>query len=194
MNSCEFLSPNGDGYLYCHPPAEPKAQYGSCGDCHCINGDEPCPSDPDEIPLTSVGDDMLRQLKQMDVTEGGYEMICNPYNTTGAIQKGTCTSPAQVEYQLELWETAACGKCGGKSSGICNVSSSTHALLSYHRICRDQVRPEFFGRGAMPYAQYTMKTYDSEAELLADEAEMTHWGAVRALWCLCLRLFALYYS
>ncbi|KAL9181832.1 hypothetical protein ACHAXT_012175 [Thalassiosira profunda] len=31
LNSCEFLSPNGDGYLYCHPPAEPKAQYGSCG-------------------------------------------------------------------------------------------------------------------------------------------------------------------
>ena len=42
--------------------------------------------------------------------------------------------------------------------------------------------------------QYTMKTYDSEAELLADEAEMTHWGAVRALSCLRLRLFALCYS
>ena len=39
--------------------------------------------------------------------------------------------------------------------------------------------------------QYTMKTYDSEAELLADEAEMTHWGAVRAVSCLCLCLFAL---
>ena len=114
LNSCEFLSPNGTGYLYCHPPPEPKAQYGSCGDCHCINGEKPCPSNSDEIPLTSVGDDIIRQLKQMDVTEGGYEMICNPYNTTGAIQKGTCTSPNQVEYQLELWETAACGKCGGK--------------------------------------------------------------------------------
>ena len=186
MNSCEFLSPNGTGYLYCHPPPEPKAQYGSCGDCHCINGEKPCPTDPDAIPLTSVPDEFIRQLKQMDVTEGGYEMICNPYNTTGAIQKGTCTSPNQVEYQLELWETAACGKCGGDEWAVlCSDVDNSHFIIigiKYNMSSLDEEQCP---------TQYTMKTYDSERELLADDAQMTHWGAVRAVSCLCLCLFAL---
>ena len=55
------------------------------------------------------GDDWLKQLQRMEATNP-YLMKCNPYNTTGAIQKGTCTEPEQVEYQLDLWETAACGR------------------------------------------------------------------------------------
>lgn len=79
--SCHFLRPNDPGFLYCHPPPERKPTYGSCGDCHCINRDKPCPSDPKDIPLTNVPDDWLKQLKQMDATNP-YEMVCNPYNTT----------------------------------------------------------------------------------------------------------------
>ena len=109
VNSCHFLRPNSPGFLYCHPPPEPKAQYGSCGDCHCINGDKPCPTDPKAIPLTSVSDDWLLQLKNLKATNP-IQMVCNPYNTSGAIQKGTCTDPPQEEAQLELWETAACGE------------------------------------------------------------------------------------
>jgi hypothetical protein len=109
VNSCEFLKPNHPGFLYCHPAPEPAPAYGSCGDCHCINGEQPCPSDPEEIPLTSVDDDWLRQLYAMEATNP-YAMICNPYNTTNAIQNGTCTDPPQQAYQLELWEIAVCGK------------------------------------------------------------------------------------
>ena len=108
INSCHFLKPNEPGFLYCHPPPEPKAQYGSCGDCHCINGDKPCPSDKAAIPLTSVPDYWIQQLKAMDATNP-YQMVCNPYNTTGATKEGFCTSPAQNAAQLDLWETAACG-------------------------------------------------------------------------------------
>ena len=65
INSCEFLSPNSPGFLYCHPPPEPKKQYGSCGDCHCINGDKPCPTDPKEIPLTNVPDEVSTRAMQL---------------------------------------------------------------------------------------------------------------------------------
>jgi len=44
----------------------------------------------------------------MDATNP-YQMVCNPYNTTGATKEGFCTSPAQNAAQLDLWETAACG-------------------------------------------------------------------------------------
>mmetsp|Transcript_1287 Transcript_1287/g.2237 ORF Transcript_1287/g.2237 Transcript_1287/m.2237 type:complete len:177 (-) Transcript_1287:1604-2134(-) len=109
LNSCHFLKPKGSGFLYCHPPEATQSPYGSCGDCHCINGEKSCPSDPKEIPLTNVNDDWLRQLKSMEATNP-IKMICNPYNTTGAIEKGTCTDPPQDEYQLSLWENAACGR------------------------------------------------------------------------------------
>ena len=130
LNSCHFLRPTDPGYLYCHPPAKAKEPYGSCGDCHCINGDKPCPSDKKKIPLTNVPDDWLQQLKNMDATNP-YEMICNPYNTKNAIKEGLCTGeysfsykllplmfailtdatePKQLEEQLDLWETAACGQ------------------------------------------------------------------------------------
>ena len=150
INSCHFLKPNDPGFLYCHPPPEPKSAYGSCGDCHCINGDKPCPSDPNEIPLTNVPDDWLKQLKRMEATNP-YQMVCNPYNTTDAIQKGTCTNPPQNEAQLNLWETAACG-----------ITYDMNSLDA------DQCP-----------TKYSMKTYDSEELMLEAGAEMTHWGAVR---------------
>lgn len=89
-------------------------------------------------------------------------MVCNPYNTTDAIQKGTCTAPNQVERQLELWEVAACGIKYNMSS-----------------LDDDQCPTE-----------YTMKTYDSEEALLADDAQMTHWGACGA--CSTTRDLAVY--
>ena len=150
INSCHFLKPNDPGFLYCHPPPEPKSAYGSCGDCHCINGDKPCPSDPNEIPLTNVPDDWLKQLKRMEATNP-IQMVCNPYNTTDAIQKGTCTNPPQNEAQLNLWETAACG-----------ITYDMNSLDA------DQCP-----------TKYSMKTYDSEELMLEAGAEMTHWGAVR---------------
>lgn len=161
VNSCHFLRPIDPGFLYCHPPTEPKPAYGSCGDCHCINGDKPCPTDPKKIPLTNVPDDWLRQLKRMKATNP-YEMKCNPYNTTGALQKGTCTEPAQVEEQLELWEVAACG-----------------ILYDMSSLDENQCPTE-----------YSMTTYNSEQEMLEANAEMTHWGACGA--CSTTRDLAVY--
>jgi hypothetical protein len=45
----------------------------------------------------------------MDATNP-YEIVCNPYNTTDAIKKGRCTEQKQIEEQLDLWDTAACGE------------------------------------------------------------------------------------
>ena len=115
------------------------------------SGEEPCPSDPEKIPLTEADDDWLRQLKAMDAINP-YQMVCNPYNTTGAIQTGTCTDPPQIEYQLELWETAVCG-------------------ISYDMDTLDENQCPTL---------YEMQTYDSEQEMLDAGAHMTHWGACGA--------------
>lgn len=61
VNDCHFLSSH---YMYCHPPPEKAATFGTCGDCHCINLNETCPSDPAEIPLMDMSDEWLRQLKR----------------------------------------------------------------------------------------------------------------------------------
>ena len=61
INDCHYLQSN---YVYCHPALEAKSPFGSCGDCHCINLDKPCPTNPEEIPLTDMSDDWLRQLKR----------------------------------------------------------------------------------------------------------------------------------
>jgi len=151
LNSCHFLKPKGEGFLYCHPPEEPKPAYGSCGDCHCINGETPCPTDPEKIPLTNVDDDWMRQLKNMEAINP-YKMKCNPYNTTGAIQTGICTDPPQDEYQLSLWEVAVCG-------------------ITYNMSSLDDNKCP---------TEYTMQTYNSEQEMLDADAEMTHWGACGA--------------
>lgn len=98
-----------------------------------------------------MSDDWLQQLKGMDASNP-YVMICNPYNTTDAVKKGSCTSPEQVEGQLDLWETAACG-------------------ISYNMSTLDT--------NQCP-TQYEMKTYNSEQEMLDAGAQMTHWGACGA--------------
>ena len=147
LNNCEFLVPQN--YLFCRDAPEAAAKYGTCGDCHCIpNGlDEPCPSDPAGIPLIEVPNDWLKQLEAMEA-KNPYKMTCNPYNTTGGFE-GNCTEPPQELYQLELWETAACG-----------------LIYDMDSLDDDQCP-----------TQYTLQTFDSEAELKAAGAVMTHWGA-----------------
>ena len=81
-----------------------------------------------------------------------YVMTCNPYNTTNAIQQGLCTQPMQDEAQLALWEVAVCG-------------------IIYDEDTLD---------AAQCPTRYSMKTYNSEKELLGAGAEMTHWGACGA--------------
>lgn len=148
VNNCHFLLPQQ--HLYCHPPPEQPPKYGTCGDCHCINGDKPCPSNPDEIPLVDVPDDWLKQLQNMDAINP-HLMTCNPYNTTSG-WTGNCTNPPQEEYQLELWETAACG-------------------ITYDMDTLDEDQCP---------TQYTLATYDSKEEMLTAGAVMTHWGACGA--------------
>ena len=148
VNNCHFVLPQD--YLYCHPAPEPAPKYGTCGDCHCINLDKPCPSNPDEIPIIDVPNDWLQQLENMEAINP-YVMTCNPYNTTGGWE-GNCTNPPQEQYQLELWETAACG------------------IIYDMDTLDDNQCP----------TRYTMQTYDSEEELLAAGARMTHWGACGA--------------
>lgn len=88
VNNCHFLKSN---YLYCHPPPPKAAPFGTCGDCHCINGDDPCPSDPDEIPLMDMSDDWLKQLKSMTPLNP-YTMVCNPYQTNNQVSRGNFVS------------------------------------------------------------------------------------------------------
>ena len=157
LQNCNFVTPTD--YLYCYqpPPAPPK--YGTCGDCHCINGENPCPSDPGEIPLVDVPDPWLKQLESMEALNP-YKMTCNPYNTTGGFE-GNCTDPPQLEYQLELWETAACG-------------------IKYDMSTLDEDQCP---------TQYTMKTYDTEEELKEDGAYMVGFVNMRVVSViLCVRL------
>lgn len=58
LNNCHFLTSH---YLYCHPAPEAAQKFGTCGDCHCINLNETCPT---EVPLTDMSDDWLKQLKR----------------------------------------------------------------------------------------------------------------------------------
>ncbi|CAB9526387.1 expressed unknown protein [Seminavis robusta] len=124
VTNCHFLTPD---YLYCHPPPTPDPKFGSCGDCHCINLDKPCPNGPGEVPLTQVPDDWLKQLKAMETTNP-YEMKCNPYNTTEYLN---CTDPPLVERQIELWETAVCGHLYDMSALDENQCPTQYEMVTY---------------------------------------------------------------
>lgn len=125
VTDCRFLTPN---YLYCHPPPPKKAKFGSCGNCHCINGDKPCPSDPDKIPFTQVSNDWLQQYKNMDAINP-ILMTCNPYNTTNYLQ---CTNPPLQESQIELWETAVCGHVYDMTTLDANQCPTQYEMITYN--------------------------------------------------------------
>jgi hypothetical protein len=153
VTDCHFLIP--EDYLYCHPPPPKAKTYGTCGDCHCINLDQPCPDGPGKVPLTTdeIDNDWLGQLKAMKATNP-YQMRCNPYNTTGNYLN--CTNPPLKEYQVELWETAVCGHVYDMDSLDENMCPT----------------------------QYEMVTYDTKEELEAAGAVHTHWGAVSTYLCI----------
>ena len=147
-NSCDYLTVN---FLYCHQAPPPAPAYGTCGDCHCIAGDDLCPTDPAEIPPTEFSAELLEQLKIQQPTNP-FKMLCNPYNHTGScgfMHCGECTDPPQDQAQVDLWETAVCGL-------KYNMSSLT-----------DDYCP----------TEYEMITYNSFDEMVADGAQQTHWGA-----------------
>lgn len=124
ITNCHFLTPN---YLYCHPPPEPAQKFGTCGDCHCINGDKPCPADPSQMPLKEVSNDWLKQLQAMDTTNP-INMTCNPYNTTNYLN---CSSPPMKEEEVKLWETAVCGHIYDMDSLDDNQCPTQYEMVTY---------------------------------------------------------------
>lgn len=85
-------------FEYC---TEPEPVYGTCGDCHCIRGNEACPTG-DQVPQQDFSVETIDQWKALTHTNP-MNITCNPYtNTTGSCD----TVPSQV--YTELWETAVC--------------------------------------------------------------------------------------
>uniref|UniRef100_A0A7R9W9P1 Uncharacterized protein n=1 Tax=Pseudictyota dubia TaxID=2749911 RepID=A0A7R9W9P1_9STRA len=145
LNSCHYLNAH---FTYCHPPEAQAAAYGTCGDCHCINLDKPCPSGEANVPRTDYPKNFTAQLNAMKPTNQ-MQMACNPYNATDKGNRTSCTEPPQDLYQVELWETAVCG-----------------IKYDMDKLTQDLCPTE-----------YNMTTYNSSQDMLDDGAIMTHWGA-----------------
>jgi hypothetical protein len=69
----------------------------------------------------------------MDATNP-YVIVCNLYNNTDAIRKGLCKEPKQIEEQLDLWETAACGEF----FDLCQSSVYFHTYISFDHSDKDK--------------------------------------------------------
>jgi hypothetical protein len=96
--TCHFLTAD---FTFCTPPPAPASVVAYCGDCHCINGDNPCPDGGDQIPQTDFSADVVNQFKSLQVTNP-YTLSCNPYNDTECD-----TTPPQI--LTELGDDAVCG-------------------------------------------------------------------------------------
>ena len=133
LNSCQFMRVN---FLYCHPTPIPNSTYGTCGDCHCIAGEEECPTDPAMIPPTHFPEDYLQQLELMEPTNP-FKMLCNPYNHSGSCGDGhcgECTEPNQNQAQVDLWETAACGHKYNMANLTEDSCPTQYEMITYNSI------------------------------------------------------------
>ena len=98
-----------------------------------------------------VSNELLRQYKSLNLTNP-MEMVCNPYNTTGAQVSASslgCTDPPQNQTLIDLWESAACG-------------------VKYNLSSLDDDKCP---------TEYSLHSYESKKAMLDDGATMTHWGA-----------------
>jgi len=93
MFSCHYMKIE---FTWC---SQPQPLYGTCGDCHCTRGDEPCPTGADK-PTTTFYEESTEQWKELTLTNP-YQIDCNPYKNS------TCDTVPPVEL-TELWEDAVC--------------------------------------------------------------------------------------
>ena len=99
-----------------------EEKYAFCGDCHCINGDEPCPAG-DQIPQMEFSSEMVGFFQSLEV-DNPYEILCDPYGDD-ACQ----TTPPQT--LTELGDAAACAvkyDTGSLSSDQC---PTRYSLVTY---------------------------------------------------------------
>lgn len=100
QRSCHFLVDTS--FTYCPPAEKSEPAYACCGDCYCINGDEPCPLD---VPNMNISSEILNKFKSLTVTNP-YNLTCNPYDTQYTGEPCETTPPQNF---TELGDTAVCG-------------------------------------------------------------------------------------
>lgn len=94
--SCR-LAPTTGQLLTDGSPNSTKDEYAYCGDCHCINGNEPCPELATEQDFNS---EFVTSLKLLNLTNP-HTLSCNPYE-----DENCTTTPAQI--LTKLGDEAVC--------------------------------------------------------------------------------------
>lgn len=156
QSSCQFLKSDFtdcDAAPEASRPPEPLSTYAFCGECHCINGEAPCPTG-DAVPETSFSPDIIAQFRSLVVTNP-YDLMCDPYNETNctttppqtltelgteavcAIKYDTTLlddNQCPIQYRLETYTSKDTADADGAFLthwGACGVCSTTQDLATY---------------------------------------------------------------
>ena len=101
-----------------------NANYSFCGDCHCINGEEDCPTG-DQVPQMNFSPEYVSFLQSLEVINP-YSLSCNPYT-----EEACETTPPQN--MTDLGDAAACGvkyNMTDLTSGQCPTQYSLETYAS----------------------------------------------------------------
>lgn len=122
--SCHYI--NTAGFVYYERPPDPVPQYACCGDCYCINGDEPCPK---EVPNMNISSEAVELFKSMTVTNP-INITCNPYDTQYTGEPCETTPPQDPEL-VALWDEAVCGALYSTNTSDANQCPAEYSLQSF---------------------------------------------------------------
>lgn len=94
-----------------------------CGDCHCTNGDDPCPTG-DQVPQMEYSSEFVLYLRSLQLTNP-FELSCDPY------EDETCDTVPPLSDLTALGDAAACGVVyEAVPEGQCPVRYSLQSFAS----------------------------------------------------------------